>query len=165
MANALSITEKHTAQIELLRRRISLAPEPSDATRRVTYLQGIAKATENNEEALDDRARRGWDTTAVEDLYSAVLLYVRDMGSLLEDLLGIKDIMDRILDKLSVHPSFDALTKANFIHSKTHFDVAADLTNAVEFEQRGHRIAKSSHHILRKSFSKRNKHPCNTCTR
>ena len=108
MANALSITEKHTAQIEVLRRRIALAPEPSAATRRVTYLQGIAKAAEappnDIKETLDDRARRGWDTNAVEDLYSAILSYVREMGNLLEDLLGIKDIMDRILDKLSVHP-------------------------------------------------------------
>lgn len=106
MSTALTLTEKHSTLIELLRRKLASAPEPSDAVRRVTYLQGIAKTTETNPKEgkvdLDDRARRGWDTDIVEDMWSAVLTYIRAMGGLLSELTGLKDIVDRAIDKTSV---------------------------------------------------------------
>jgi len=102
MANALSLTEKHSTQIELLRRRLVAAPEPSPATRRITFLQGIATATEQNAKDLADRTCTGWDTDAVEDMWSAVLTYVRDMSSLFNEVSGLKDAADRAVDKSAV---------------------------------------------------------------
>jgi hypothetical protein len=109
MSSALSLTEKHSTQIELLRRRISAAPEPSAATRRLTYLQGIAKAAETvQKDKLDDQSRRGWDTDVVEDMWHAVLTYIREMGTLLNDIAGLKDIVDRAVDKAAVRPSLES---------------------------------------------------------
>ena len=99
------MTEKHTTQIELLRRRVAAAPEPSGTTRRLTFLQGIAKATETTQnDKLDDQSRRGWDTDAVEDMWTAVLTYVHEMGGLLKDIAGLKDLVDRAVDKAAVLP-------------------------------------------------------------
>ena len=106
MSSALSLTERHSTQIELRRRKLAAAPEPSASVRRVTFLQGIAKATDSPSKDikadLDDGSRRGWDTDAVEDMWNAVLTYVREMGSLLNDLAGLKDILDRAVDKAAV---------------------------------------------------------------
>lgn len=110
MSSALLLTEKHSTKIELLRRRISTSPEPSDTTRRLTFLQGIAKANEKDttnsttNKVDDEQSRRGWDTDAVEDMWSAVLIYVREMGGLLNDIVGLKDIVDRAIDKTAVPP-------------------------------------------------------------
>jgi len=102
------MTEKHSAQIELLRRRLAAGPEPTSATRRLTFLQGIAKATESASKdtkvETDEQSRRGWDTDAIEDMWSAVLTYIREMGRLLNDLAGLKDIVDRAIDKAAVLP-------------------------------------------------------------
>jgi hypothetical protein len=71
----------------------------------LTYLQGIAKSGETApSKDKDDRSRRGWDTDAVEDMWNAVLTYVREMGALLNDLAGLKDLVDRSLDKAAVCP-------------------------------------------------------------
>jgi hypothetical protein len=106
MSSALSLTERHSTQIEILRRKLSAAPEPIASVRRVTFLQGIAKATDSagkdSKTELDDSSRRGWDTDPVEDMWSAVLTYVREMGSLLNDLAGLKDTLDRATDKAAV---------------------------------------------------------------
>jgi hypothetical protein len=103
MSSALLLMEKHSTQIELIRRKIASAPEPSGATRRLTFLRGIAKATETvQKDKLDDESRRGWDTDAVEDMWTAVLTYIRKMGGLLNDIAGLKDIVDRALDKAAV---------------------------------------------------------------
>jgi hypothetical protein len=110
MSTALTLTEKHSTQIELLRRKIASASEPSAAVRRVTYLQGIAKAAEtiSKEGKLDlhDQTIRGWDTDVVEDMWNAVLIYIRGMEGLLSELIGIKDVVDRAIDKTSVLPTF-----------------------------------------------------------
>lgn len=107
MSSALILSEKHSTQIEILRRRLASAPKPSPATRRVTFLQGIAKATElspqDSKADTDDRALRGWDTDAVEDMWSAVLGYIRSMDELLGELASLKDAVDRIIDKSNVH--------------------------------------------------------------
>ena len=93
-----------------MRRRLASAPEPSPATRRVTFLQGAAKAndaaTKSNKPEFDDRTRHGWDTDAVEDMWLAVLTYIREMSSLLTDLSSLKDIVDRANDKAAVFPYF-----------------------------------------------------------
>ena len=106
MSSALSLSERHSTQIEIMRRKLAAAPEPSASVRRVTFLQGIAKATDSpgkdSKTDLDDRSRRGWDTDPVEDMWAAVLTYVREMGSLLNDLAGLKDILDRATDKAAV---------------------------------------------------------------
>lgn len=102
------MTEKHSAHIELLRRRLAVGPEPTSATRRLTFLQGIAKATESastdTKVETDEQSRRGWDADAIEDMWNAVLTYVREMGGLLNDLAGLKDIIDRAIDKAAVLP-------------------------------------------------------------
>jgi len=86
-----------------MRRRLAAAPKPSPATRRVTFLQGIAKATETTPKdpkaESDDRARRGWDTDAVEDMWNAVLSYIHEMGHLFGELSTLKDAVDRTIDK------------------------------------------------------------------
>lgn len=106
MSSALSLTERHSTQIELLRRKLATAPEPSALVRRVTFLQGIAKATDSppkdSKTDQDDRSQRGWDTDSVEDMWTAVLTYVREMGSLLNDLAGLKETLDRASDKAAV---------------------------------------------------------------
>jgi hypothetical protein len=105
MASALALTERHSTHIEVLRRRLAVAPDPSPSVRRVTFLQGIAKATEaadNKQEIVDDRSRRGWDTDAVEDMWMAVLNYVREMGALLSEVAGLKEAHDRAIDKAGV---------------------------------------------------------------
>jgi hypothetical protein len=106
MSSALSLTERHGTQIELLRRKLATASEPSASVRRVTFLQGIAKATDSppkdSKTDQDDRSRRGWDTDSVEDMWTAVLTYVREMGSLLNDLAGLKETLDRASDKAAV---------------------------------------------------------------
>jgi hypothetical protein len=102
------MTEKDSTQIELLRRRLTSAPGPSPTTRRVTFLKGIAKATEasakNDKTGSDNISRRGWDTDAVEEMWDAVLTYINDMGTLLNDLAGLKDVSNRAIDKASVPP-------------------------------------------------------------
>jgi hypothetical protein len=111
-SSALSTTERHCTQIEILRRRLAAMAEPSAATRRLTYLQGIAKATDTSTDTslkesksdLDEQGRRGWDIDAVEDMWSAVVTYVQEMGRLLGDLVGLKDIVDRAVDKSAVLP-------------------------------------------------------------
>jgi hypothetical protein len=136
MSSALSLSEKHSAQIELLRRRIAAAPEPSGATRRLTFLQGIAKATETvQKDKLDDQSRRGWDTEAVEDMWTAVLTYIREMGGLLNDIAGLKDIVDRAVDKATVSPlSFSKLIKVNLLSTKSYNDTSAPIPNANKFK-------------------------------
>jgi hypothetical protein len=117
MASALALTERHSTHIEILRRRLAAAPEPSPSIRRVTFLQGIAKATETadtKQEILDDRSRRGWDTDAVEDMWTAVLNYVKEIGTLLSEVAGLKESHDRAIDKvgvpfLRIHPPFHHL--------------------------------------------------------
>jgi hypothetical protein len=111
MSSALLLTEKHSTQIELLRRKLANAPEPSASTRRVTFLQGIAKATEfqkDNKPNIDEPIK-GWDTDAVEDLWQAVLNYIREMGSLLSDVAGLKEVNDRAVDKAAVNPHYNPL--------------------------------------------------------
>jgi hypothetical protein len=103
--SAQSLTERQTTAIELVRRQLAAAPEPSSSTRRLTYLQGIAKSGETApSKDGGDRSRRGWDTDAVEDMWNAVLTFVRDMGGLLNDLAGLKDLVDRSVDKAAVLP-------------------------------------------------------------
>jgi len=38
----------------------------------------------------------------VEDMWRAVLGYIVEMGGLIGDLVGLKDVVDRIADKASV---------------------------------------------------------------
>jgi hypothetical protein len=106
MASALASTERHSTLIEIMRRRLAAAPKPSAATRRVTYLQGIAKATDTTQKDpkldTDDNFRRGWDTDAVEDMWAAVLTYIREMANLFGELSALKDAVDRTIDKANV---------------------------------------------------------------
>jgi hypothetical protein len=109
MSSALSITEKHSTHIELLRRKLVALGELTPGVRRVTFLQGIAKATEaadkeGKPDVVDDRTRRGWDTDPVEDMWTAVLHYIREMGLLLSELAGLKEANDRANDKTAVYP-------------------------------------------------------------
>ena len=46
----------------------------------------------------------GWDTDVVEDMWRAVLGYVIEIGGLMGDLVGLKDVVDRMSDKASVLP-------------------------------------------------------------
>ena len=104
MSSALLLTEKHSTQIELLRRKLAAAPEPSPATRRVIFLQGIAKASEAQRDGKRqvDENIKGWDTDAAEDLWQAVFNYIREMGALFGDIAGLKEAADRAVDKSSV---------------------------------------------------------------
>lgn len=130
------MTEKHITQIELLRRQLASAPEPSATTRRVTFLKGIAKATETpvktDRTGSDSVLRRGWDTDAVEEMWNAVLTYINDMGSLLNDLAGLKDISDRTIDKTAVPPfPFVWLTQnlVDSVSSKSNINIYATIPN------------------------------------
>ena len=140
MSSALSLTEKHSTQIELIRRRIAVAPEPTGATRRLTFLQGIAKATESTQKDsktdFDDQSRRGWDTDAVEDMWTAVLTYIREIGGLLNDIAGLKDIVDRSMDKSSVSAYYELifLTAVNIISTKTYNNARTSITNTNKFK-------------------------------
>ena len=113
LSTANTLTEKHTTQIELLRRRLSHSPAPTPSTRRITFLQAIAKAADKPENTTAGRAGNsgsagavavpgGWDTDVVEDMWRAVLGYIVEMGGLIGDLVGLKDVVDRIADKASV---------------------------------------------------------------
>jgi hypothetical protein len=141
MSSALSLTEKHSTQIELIRRRIAAAPDPTGATRRLTFLQGIAKSTESAQKDTkidsDDQLRRGWDTDAVEDMWIAVLTYIREMGGLLNDIAGLKDIVDRSIDKASVTlptKDFIILMVVNILSAKTHINTPTSITNTNKFK-------------------------------
>jgi hypothetical protein len=82
----------------------------------MTFLQAIAKAIDNSEK--DTAAGKiavigsgggmngvgGWDTDVVEDMWRAVLGYVIEIGGLVGDLVGLKEIVDRMSDKASVLP-------------------------------------------------------------
>jgi len=108
LSSALAATEKHSTQIELIRRRLAAGPSPSPNTRRVNFLKGIAKATEaassDNKTDLDDSSYRGWDTDTVEDMWNAVFTYIQEMGSLFNDLAVLRDAVDRSIDKSNVPP-------------------------------------------------------------
>lgn len=122
--SAPSVTERHSTTIELLRRQLATAPEPSPSVRRLTYLQGIAKTRESGSsgKSEDERSRRGWDTDAVEDMWNAVLTFVKEMGVLSNELAGLKDLVDRAMDKVAVFsPSPRAKTLNNTVFSLLTF--------------------------------------------
>ena len=133
LASALSLSEKHGTQIEIMRRRLAATPKPSPATRRVTFLQGIAKATEtsvkDSKSETDDRTRRGWDTDAVEDMWLAVLTYIREMGNVFGELSALKDAVDRTIDKANVNPVTRKLTKVNLFNSENPINISRSIAN------------------------------------
>jgi Exocyst complex component Sec5 len=106
LSSAQLITENSSTQIELLRRRLATAAPPSPSTHRVNFLKGIAKAiqpiSKDTKAGINGALHRGWDTEAVENMWYAVVVYVRDMGNLLSELVGLLDMLDRCIDKSNV---------------------------------------------------------------
>ena len=82
----------------------------------MTFLQAIAKAIDNSDKdtiagktgvigsAGGVNGVGGWDTDVVEDMWRAVLGYVIEIGGLVSDLVGLKEVVDRMSDKASVLP-------------------------------------------------------------